>query len=268
MLIAAMQAEAAVLDYEMNLIAVDEAAQEAASQGARVLLTPELFIVGYAPYALQKFFDPAILPELRARLTEIAQRRGIAVVYSLPDVNAGQWKITATFIDNAGVELAHYEKVHLFGEEEQQVFTPGVNAPAVFNFGGMTLGMAICFDVEYPELVREAARRKVELLLVPTAVGKGFEKLSTALVPTRSMESQIFIAYANHVGIESGFKLSGTSVITAPDGTILAQGGTEAEVICANIDLGLLEKVREEVPYLREAKTDLYEKWADRSTRI
>ena len=262
MLIAAMQAEAAVLDYDSNLKALDEAAGKAADQGASLLLTPELFIVGYAPFALQKSFDPAVLPELRTRLAKIARDRGIAIAYSMPDVVDGQWKITSTFIDSSGAELAHYEKVHLFGEEEQQVFSPGMNAPAVFDYQGMKLGMAICFDVEYPELVREAARREVELLLIPTAVGKGYEVLSTALVPTRAMESQLYIAYANHVGTENGFELSGTSVIAAPDGVILAQGGTGAEVIYARVERAFLDTVRKEVPYLREAKTDLYSRWA------
>lgn len=268
MLIAAMQAEAVVLDYETNLKAVDEAAQKAAGQGAALLLTPELFIVGYAPYALQKSFDPAVLPELRTRLAKIAQGRGIALTYSMPDVVNGQWKITSTFVDDSGIEAAHYEKVHLFGEEEQQVFTPGVNAPAVFDYRGMKLGMAICFDVEYPELVREAARRGVELLLIPTAVGKGYEVVSTALVPTRAMESQLYIAYANHAGTENGFELSGTSVIAAPDGAILAQGGTGAEVIFASIERDRLNKVREEVPYLQQAKTGLYAQWAAQRTAI
>jgi len=267
MLIAAMQAEAVVLDYESNLKTVDEAAQKAADQGAALLLTPELFIVGYAPDALKKSFDPAVLPELRFRLAKIAQQRGIALAYSMPDAADGQWKITSTFIDHSGAELSHYEKVHLFGDEEQRVFTPGVNAPAVFDYQGMKLGMAICFDVEYPELVREAALRGIELLLIPTAVGKGYEVVSTALVPTRAMESQLYIAYANHVGTENGFQLSGTSVIAAPDGAILAKGGTGAEVIFASIEREYLNKVREEVLYLREAKTDLYAQWAAQRAR-
>ncbi|WP_313814854.1 nitrilase-related carbon-nitrogen hydrolase [Glutamicibacter sp.] len=262
MLIAAMQAEAAVLDYDANLNAIDAAANHAAQRGARLLLTPELFVVGYAPFALRESFVPAVLDELRARLSGIAQHRGIALVYSMPDVVNGEWKITATFIDEQGLERAHYQKVHLFGDEEQEVFVPGTNAPAVFDYQGTTLGLAICFDVEYPELVREAARRGVEALLIPTAVGQGYEILSTALVPTRAMESQLYIAYANHTGTENGFQLSGTSVIAAPDGRILAQGGTDAEIIFADVEQDRLAQVREEVPYLREAKTELYAQWA------
>ncbi|MFJ2621310.1 carbon-nitrogen hydrolase family protein [Glutamicibacter sp. NPDC087344] len=262
MLIAAMQAEAAVLDYDANLKAIDAAAGQAAQRGARLLLTPELFVVGYAPFALKESFDPSLLGELRERLREIARRQNIALVYSMPEVAGGEWKITASCIDETGAQLAHYDKVHLFGAEEQDVFTPGHNAPAVFTYQGMTLGLAICFDVEYPELVREAALRGVEVLLVPTAVGKGYEILSTTLVPTRAMESQLYIAYANHVGTENGFELSGTSVIASPDGQILAQGGTEPTVIFATVQPSLLRQVREEVPYLREAKTQLYAQWA------
>ncbi|MGP5690715.1 nitrilase-related carbon-nitrogen hydrolase, partial [Glutamicibacter ardleyensis] len=128
----------------------------------------------------------------------------------------------------------------------------------------MMLGMVICFDVEFPEIVREAARRSVELLLVPTAMGRGYERVCTHLVPTRAMESQLFIAYSNHSGSQAGFELAGTSVIAGPDGSVLAQAGHEPEVLYA--DLGPYERAKTEVPYLSEARPELYAQWAAERT--
>jgi len=74
-LLALLQANAAVLDIERNCRAVDEAARKAAEAGAGVLLTPELFPVGYAPLRVRAGLDPALLPGIRSTLAEIAARR-------------------------------------------------------------------------------------------------------------------------------------------------------------------------------------------------
>lgn len=261
MRIVVMQAEAEVLEIERNLLAIDHAAQRAASDGAKILLTSELFTVGYAPYVLRDSLDISLLPGARERLSAIAAKHSIALVYSLPEITDHGWLITSTFVDDRGAKLAHYQKVQLFDTEEHEVFIAGSNPPASFEYEGITLGMVICFDVEFPEVVREASRRSVQLLLVPTAMGRGYEQVCTQLVPTRAMESQLFIAYANHSGTEAGFELAGTSVIAGADGTILAQAGAGSELLAADIDVSSLAKIRSEVPYLAEARTDLYAQW-------
>ncbi|HJX79118.1 nitrilase-related carbon-nitrogen hydrolase [Glutamicibacter sp.] len=264
MRIAVMQAEAEVLDIQSNLEVIQRAARQAASGGAEILLTPELFAVGYSPYALRESLDATQIPDVHRRLSEIASEHEIALAYSLPEVTDSGWLITSTFVDHNGIELAHYQKVQLFGSEEQDVFVPGVNPPASFEYKEMMLGMVICFDVEFPEIVREAAHRSVELLLVPTAMGRGYERVCTHLVPTRAMESQLFIAYSNHSGSQAGFELAGTSVIAGPDGSVLAQAGHEPEVLYA--DLGAYAPTKAEVPYLSEARPEIYAQWAAERT--
>lgn len=261
MRIAVMQDEAEVLGIERNLDAIDHAAQRAAADGAKILLTSELFTVGYAPYVLRDSLDISLLPGAHQRLSQIAAKHAIALVYSLPEITDAGWLITSTFVDDQGVKLAHYQKVQLFGVEEHEVFIAGSNPPASFDYAGLRLGMVICFDVEFPEVVREASRRSVQLLLVPTAMGRGYEQVCTRLVPTRAMESQLFIAYANHSGSEAGFELAGTSVIAGADGTILAQAGAGSELLAADIDVNTLPRIRAEVPYLEQARKDLYAQW-------
>lgn len=262
MRIAVMQAEAEVLDIQGNLEMIRRFARQAAEAGARILVTPELFAVGYAPHALRESLDVSRIPEIHQQLAEIASRHSIALAYSLPESTDQGWLISSTFVDHHGSRLAHYRKVQLFGAEEQEVFIAGSNPPASFDYAGITLGMVICFDVEFPEIVREAARRSVQLLLVPTAMGRGYERVCTHLVPTRAMESGLFIAYSNHCGSQAGFELAGNSVIASADGDILAQGGREPEILLADIDVDSLERTKTEVPYLAEARTGLYAQWA------
>jgi predicted amidohydrolase len=261
-LLALMQANSAVLDVETNCAAVENAARAAAAAGAAVLVTPELFAVGYAPRRLRAELDPARLPSIRADLAAIARRHGVALVYSLPAVtDRGAWHITSTLLDTAGAELLTYAKVHLFGDEERAAFSPAEARPAIVDFNGMQTSMVICYDVEFPETVRAAAVAGAELLLVPTALAHGFNAVPQVLLRARALESQLTIAYANHSGLEDGCEFLGGSVIAGPDGTLLAAAGTGNQLLFADVGVDAARRARDAVPYLRERRPDLYRSW-------
>lgn len=268
-LLALMQANSAVLDVEANCEAVEQAARKAADAGARVLLTPELFPVGYAPLRIRAELDPGRLPSIRRALADIARKYGIALVYSLPAVTAdGQWQITATLVDHHGVALLDYAKVHLFGVEERKAFSPAQAAPAVVDLHGIRTSMVICYDVEFPESVRAAAVRGAQLLLVPTALSQGFDAVPQLLLRARALESQLTVAYANHSGVEEGCEFLGGSVIAAPDGSLLAAAGTAPELLFAEVDAVSADEARDAVPYLRERRPDLYRSWEDSAREV
>lgn len=262
MKLALMQANSSVLDIERNCAAIDRAAQTAAEAGAAVLLTPELFPVGYAPLRVRAELDPQTLPGIRRTLAGIAANHRIALVYSLPAVTAeGQWQITATLLDNAGDELLTYAKVHLFGPEERKAFSPAEAAPAVVDLGGVKTSLAICYDVEFPETVRAAATAGADLLLVPTALAHGFESVPQVLLRARALESQLTVAYANHSGDEDGCTFLGGSVIAGPDGELLAAAGPGPELLFAAVSTEAARLARDAVPYLRERRPDVYRAW-------
>ena len=267
-LLALMQANAAVLDVKANCAAVGEAAREASAAGAQLLLTPELFPVGYAPLRLRSAFDPTTLPALREVLAGIARRHNIALVYSLPVVTpAGEWHISATLVDASGHELLSYDKVHLFGPEERAAFAPAAAAPRVVEFQGVKTALAICYDIEFPESARAAAVRGAELLLVPTALAGGYEAVPQVLVRARAMENQLTVAYANHTGAEEGCDFRGGSIVAGTDGTVLAAAGHGTELLFAELG-GAVHAVADRphdaddaVAYLRDRRPDLYRSW-------
>ncbi|MDP9693374.1 UNVERIFIED_ORG: putative amidohydrolase [Arthrobacter globiformis] len=260
--LALMQANSRVLDIEGNCEAIDRTARMAAEAGAEVLLTPELFPVGYAPLRVRAELELNALPGIRRTLAGIAARHRIAMVYSLPRVTAdGQWQITATVLDNRGNELLSYAKVHLFGPEERKAFSPAEAAPAVVDLGGMKASLAICYDVEFPETVRAAAAAGADLLLVPTALAHGFESVPQVLLRARALESQLTVAYANHSGEEDGCTFLGGSVIAGPDGELLAAAGAGPELLYAEVSAEAARTARDAVPYLRERRPDVYRAW-------
>jgi predicted amidohydrolase len=261
MRLALMQAQSAVLDVASNLEVINRAAAEASASGADLLLTPELFAVGYAPRRLRKELDPETLPGIEASLEGLARTHGIALLYSLPEVVEGEWRITATLVDASGAQRAHYVKVHLFGAEEQEVFSPGNAPPVVVDFGGLRLGIAICYDIEFPETARAAALQGAQALLVPTAMSSGYEKVQRRLIPTRALESQLYVAYANHCGSEDGLELSGLSVIADPFGDVVGEAGPGEELLFADLDPSVADAARGDVPYLDDRRPELYRDW-------
>lgn len=282
MLLSVLQANSVVMDVEANLRTIDDAANRAAGAGAHLLLTPELFPVGYAPLRLRDELDPATLPDIRKRLARIARRNGIALVYSLPieahearkfagtghareagegPAGSGDWHISATLVDATGAELLRYDKVHLFGNEERKAFVAAAAPPSVVDFYGIRTSLLICYDIEFPEAARAAADRGAELLLVPTALSVGYSTVPQILIRARALESQLNVAYANHCGVEDAYTFGGGSVVAGPDGGLLAEAGNAPALLFAAVDQEAVRAARAEVPYLRERRPGLYREW-------
>lgn len=262
MLLALLQANAVPLDMVGNLAVIDSAAHEAAAAGADLLLTPELFVLGYDPERIQAEFDRSEIQQLRGQLAGIARNNGIGLVYSLPRPDGHHLNISATLVDAAGAEVLDYGKVHLFGDAERAAFIGATEAPGVVQFKGLSLSIVICYDVEFPETVRAAAVRGADVVLVPTALAHGFDEVPQVLVRARALENHVALAYANHCGVESSVAFGGGSVIVGPDGGFLATAGPDATLLYAWLDAEIIRATRKNVPYLAERRPELYEAWA------
>lgn len=262
MLLAMMQASATSLDAEGNVETMDAAAAKAAAEGADLLLTPELFPVGYEPLRIRRALDPAALPSIRDSLAAVASNNRIGLVYSLPSVGPdGQWHISSTLLDTEGNVLLDYSKVHLFGDEERAAFAPSDGAPGVASIAGVSVSMLICYDVEFPESVRAAALRGAELVLVPTALAGDSLAVTRVLIRARALENHVYVAYANHCGTFSGGRLIGGSVVAAPDGSVAAEAGASAELLFAEVSARAVGDARRAVPYLDDRRPDAYAVW-------
>jgi predicted amidohydrolase len=257
MRLAVYQATSTPLDFKRNLALLDDAAAEASAAGADLLLTPELFATGYAPLRIRESVTEAEVASLRARLSEIASRHAIALVGSIPGAGPAWARgITATLFDSTGATLAEHTKVHLFGPDERAAFVAADAPPPVVGLGGLTVALAICYDIEFPETARAAALAGADLLLVPTALGAGFEKVCTVLVPARALENSMTVAYANHSGTEDGLLFAGTSVIADPAGELVARAGTGTGIVYATVG-----RAEPPVDYLADRRPALYRDW-------
>jgi 5-aminopentanamidase len=240
-----------------RLGALAEAAQR---RGARLLLAPEMFLTGYAIGAalVAAGAEPPDGPALTAAAA-IARRTGVALCFGLPLANpAGRPFNAAALIDARGDLRAHHAKTHLFGGLDHAQFAPGPALSPVIELDGWAVSLAICYDIEFPEVARAAAEGGAELILVPTANMRPFEAVNTRLIPARALENALFIAYCNYVGLEGPFDYCGLSAVCAPDGVELVRGGCGPALLVADLDRQRLAAARTVWRHLHDRRPALY----------
>ena len=246
-------------DSAEALKAVAEAAEQAAAAQADLLVTPEMMLGGYNVGAQRIEALAERAPRLRAALSDIASSHHIAIACGLAESAEARPHNSVVVFDAQGEPLAHYAKTHLFGEVDAAQFTAGHCLPPVFSLQGWRIGLAICYDIEFPELARHLAVRGAELIVTPTANMKEYPSVSERLVPARSQENALFIAYANYVGTEAQFTYGGLSCVTGPNGDTLACASkVDQTLLVVELDLGAVSRIRQDQDYLKDRRADLY----------
>jgi len=229
--VAAWQCLPGPLDVAGNLRRLDGICASAVAQGVEVLVTPEMFMSGYAitrPEVVRLAEDAGGPTE--AAVAEIARRHGLAIVYGYPErAPGGAAYNAATMIGPDGVVRGRHRKVHLFGDVDRGQFVANPDRPATFDFDGTRVGMLICYDVEFPESVRHLTVNGATAVLVPTANMIGCEVVQDILVRARAYENNCGLVYANYCGADDGFEYNGLSMICGPRGEVLAQAGVRGE---------------------------------------
>ncbi|MFG3015961.1 carbon-nitrogen hydrolase family protein [Streptomyces cinerochromogenes] len=241
-----------------NLKVLDEAAGRAAAAGAGLLAAPEMFLTGYAiGDDIARLAEPADGDSADA-VAEIATRHGLAVLYGYPERDGETVFNSAQLISAEGSRLANYRKTHLFGCFERDHFTPGTQQIVQAELNGLTVGLLICYDVEFPENVRAHALAGTDLLVVPTAQMHPFQFVAESMIPVRAFENQMYVAYVNRVGQEGEFEFVGLSVLAGPDGVARTRAGRTEQLVLADADPAFLAASRENNPYLKDRRPGLY----------
>ncbi|MFH9549836.1 carbon-nitrogen hydrolase family protein [Streptomyces sp. NPDC017435] len=241
-----------------NLKVLDEAADRAAAAGAGLLAVPEMFLTGYAiGDDIARLAEPADGDSADA-VARIAGRHGLAIAYGYPERDGGTVYNSAQLISADGARLANYRKTHLFGCFERDHFRPGEQQVVQAELNGLTVGLMICYDVEFPENVRAHALAGTDLLLVPTAQMHPFQFVAESVIPVRAFENQLYVAYVNRVGQEGEFEFVGLSTLAGPDGVARTRAGRGEELVFADADPVALAVSRETNPYLKDRRPGLY----------
>jgi predicted amidohydrolase len=155
----------------------------------------------------------------------------------------------------------HYDKIHLydaFGFTESRTVSPG-HEPVVVTVDGVGVGLSTCYDIRFPALYTELARRGAQLIAVCASWGAGRGKLEqwTLLARARALDSTSYVAAAGQADPGDGVTGSGAptgvggSLVASPFGEVVASAGDRPELVVADIDVDRVAQARESIAVLR-----------------
>ncbi len=247
-------------DPQHALAALDQAAQRARAKGAELILTPEMALGGYniGPDRCERLAASA--DAMIAALETIARKNEIALVAGLALPGPDRPYNGVLVLDAAGSERHRYHKTHLYGDVDRTQFAAGAALSGVFELNGWSIGLGICYDIEFPEVARALALQGADLILVPTANMKPFDSVATRLVPARAEENAVYLAYANYIGTEGEFTYGGLSCICGPNGSDLARASQDdPDLLIADLSHSGLANCRSLLNHRADRRADLYQ---------
>lgn len=256
-------------DKDMNLKHAAEFIERSLAGGADLVVLPEMF---NCPYDNQKFSpysenrtNSKSLKTLRAA----AQKCGVYLIAgSIPESEDGNLYNSSFIINPNGDIIGVHRKLHLFdidvpGEiyfKESETLTPG-DEITVVETNLCKIGVAICYDIRFAELLRIMTLEGAELLVIPGAFNMttGPAHWET-LIRSRAIDNQVYVAAASPARDEkASYVAYGHSMIVDPWGKVLAQAGVGEEIIYATIKSSLIKEIRNQLPLLKNRRDDLYD---------
>jgi predicted amidohydrolase len=252
-------------DVERNLAAAEALVERAAERGAAFVGLPENFAF------LRSEGEPAPEPQdldgpWVRRMATLARRLRLTLLLgSLPERVPGDARVrnTSVLLGPDGGTLAVYRKIHLFdidlpGMEhlkESKAVVPGEEVVLADTALG-PVGLSICYDLRFPELYRELARRGARVLCVPSAFTERTGKAHwEVLLRARAIENLAYVLAPAQVGHHGGGRAShGQALIADPWGAVVAQVPDGEGVALAELDFERLLRLRRELPALSHAR--------------
>ena len=229
---------------------------------AQIISFPELFLCGYAFESNEVAYSISMsVEEISQIIAPIAKEVGIAILCPYPqkDIVEGKERYydAMVLIDENGNFLRNYKKTHLWGPGEQDLWSFGYahesegEAYTVVKVNDFPIGVLNCYEAEFPELSRIYATKGAKLVVIPTAADakavvlgkwttKRYPDISKSLIPARSLENGIFVAYNNYTGmghiIQDGQRSDqveylGNSIIADPYGEVMSAARNDDEVL-------------------------------------
>jgi beta-ureidopropionase len=258
-------------DKESMIKAHEDYARQAAAAGAKVICFQELF---YGPYFCQlqdpKFYEYAesVPGPTTERFAALAKELGMVMVLPVYEQEQpGVLYNTAAVIDADGKYLGKYRKNHIpqvKGFWEKFYFRPGNLGYPIFDTAVGRIGVYICYDRHFPEGWRALGLAGAKIVFNPSATSRGLSAYLWKLEqPASAVANEYYIGAINRVGIESEFgdnDFYGTSYFVDPEGKFVGDIGHDhdPELIVRDLDLSLLDTVRDRWQFYRDRRPDAY----------
>lgn len=241
----------------------------AAGLGAKIITLPEIFNCPYDNKYFRDYAENFQNGETIAMLSACAKDNKIFLVGgSIPEEDNNKIYNTSFIFNDEGELIGKHRKVHLFDIDikdkirfmESEVLSCG-NSFTVLDTPYCRIGIAICYDIRFPEQIRSMALEGAKLILVPAAFNTTTGPAHwDILFRTRAMDNQVYIVGASPArNLKSSYVAYGHSLVADPYGKIINQLDEKEAILISNLDLDYIDEIREALPLLRHRRTDLYE---------
>jgi predicted amidohydrolase len=240
---------------DANLDTAIAALQRVAQQEARLAVLPEMWSCGYDYRNLTELAKetPRVLEEIQEECLKL----DLVTVGSLPELEDGTIYNTAYVVDKGEI-VGSYRKLHLFSTMREDQFLGAGDRSLVLNTSVGKLGIAICYDLRFPELFRKLALEGAEIICIPAEWPKPRQEHWKTLLRARAIENQLFVIAANCCGVQGKLDFTGLSQLISPLGNVLQIAEEKNTELVAKFDFSEMEQYREKIDILNDRRADIY----------
>ncbi|HPO58998.1 MAG TPA: carbon-nitrogen family hydrolase [Anaerolineaceae bacterium] len=240
---------------DRNVERVKQLVDQAAGEGSGLILLPELWSTGFdlENKARHAAFNRDLLPEIQRWADDHSLYIGGSYLLERDGAFYNQFVLTGP-----GGFRCDYAKIHLFRlMHEEQHFAAG-DRLALARLPRITTGLAVCYDLRFPEMFRQLAVKGAELILLSGEWPERRIEHWQALVKARAIENQVFFAAVNTTGMVGGTDFGGQSSLISPWGKTVLDAGRQEGLFTARIDPGEVAHARKTIPVLSDRRPDSY----------
>lgn len=264
----------ATQDKQQNIARGLDNLEAAARNGAVLACYAELGLEWFHPQRpavgdIRNLAEPMDGPLVSA-FRDKARQLGIVVVLNLFERDGEATYDASPVIDADGSLLGVTRMLHITEYacfHEQGYYDPGDTGAPVFRTRAGNIGVAICYDRHFPEVMRALAVAGADLVVVPQAgsTGEWPEGLYEAEMRVAAFQNGYFVALCNRVGKEDCLEFAGESFVCAPDGAVIARAGTGTEeILYVDVNLASCADSHARRLFLRHRRPELYARWLAR----
>jgi len=239
----------------------------AVSGGAEVVCLPEMWDCPYSNDYFREYAEPQD-GDIVKFMSGLAATHGIYLIGgSISEIEDDRIYNTAFVFDREGKTIAKHRKAHLFDIDvkggirfmESDTLTAGDKA-TVFDTEFGRMGVAICYDIRFPELSRKMALEGAKIIYLPAAFNMTTGPVHWDLsIRARALDNQVYFAACSPARDEEGVYVAyGHSSVADPWGRITAAADEKEAIVYADIDTDYVDEVRQQLPLLKHRREELY----------
>jgi len=256
-------------DKNSNIKKALDMIKNSARNKSDLIILPEMFNCPYDNVKFREYAEEKENSETLKAISNAADEFNIYLVAgSIPELKEGKLYNSSFIFNGNGKIIGSHRKMHLFDIDipgkitfkESDTLSAG-NKITIADTKFCKIGVAICYDMRFPELLRIMALKGAELIIVPGAFNMttGPAHWET-LIRARAIDNQLYMAAASPARNEDlSYVAYGNSMVADPWGKILARADENEEIVYADIDLSKVKEVREELPLLKNRRDDIYD---------